>query len=223
LSDEEEYEEIEVVDVKRIIILAGLMILIGGSILSAAVSFEVIPNPLPELVLPVIELPVNEEEIFEELKQNNIEREAESDISHNQDEVSEEFLTKNERLINEFLRFGLTEDEIIGVLLDDCSNYIVGTVHDPKFELLATVKSELCFGVPEEVEPEEVEVVEEVEPEVPEEPEPEPEPEPEVIPEVPEEIVEVPEEVEVPEVEVPEIVPIPKIANGTMVNGTNSP
>lgn len=171
----EEYEEVEVVDFKAVGIIAVIIALVGvgvGVFAFGIIEFPEIPitdEPLDEIIqrnqedremvepqsdptrfengtiIPIIEPEPKQkpkqipEQVFEIIT---------NPFDHRQD-TPVETLTLNERLMKEFLSFGLQEEDIAYILTDDCIKYGNSTnlderYKDIQFEKLVQVKTELC-------------------------------------------------------------------------------
>jgi len=148
LSDE--YEEVEVTDFRAVGIVAAILLAVG--IVVGIFVFGDLNIKVPAMILPTDE---SIEEIIErKQEEKGIEPEKffeaiTNPFDHKQDTPVEETRSLNERLMKEFLSFGLEENDIAYVLADNCSKYINGTniderFQDIQFEKLVQVKTELC-------------------------------------------------------------------------------
>ncbi|NIQ14806.1 MAG: hypothetical protein GTO02_10525 [Candidatus Dadabacteria bacterium] len=157
--EEVEYEEVEVVDFKMVGIVAVIILAIAT--VAAVFVFGFVDFEPPKVPFdPTINQDNPVEEIIETVSEPDIQEIPEQIIEtiidpfdHKQDTPPENNLTVKERLLAEYVGFGLPEQDVAFILNDDCINYVNGTQNldarylDPQFELLLVSKSELC-GVP---------------------------------------------------------------------------
>ncbi len=139
---EEEYEYEEVTDYGKIAkIIAGIAVAVVLGLFFAGVFTVDFLGELPEINIEDIEIPIQPVE-------NEPEVEPITEV-RNEPKVVEEIPEEpsiNEKLLKEFLSFGLSEEEITDVLAADCETISQVEEIQPKHELLYQAKNELCFG-----------------------------------------------------------------------------